>query len=221
MVLDMLTRLCFHSLNLTLVDPGETLPFPRVLLISCWAGCPPMSPPQLNHEASAVPGGPCPCSSALSSLVFARGTSLTGITLAHMEWTCASLHIPHMLLTFLAATTTLQACVTPMGCCTGPWSPLTRGKIGTNPERHRESWTCTSRAALCLAISGHPCIRCIMLLFEASHTSLVKTAPLHLKSGAGTCTSYQTPDETLSPATDFLLPMSGSRSSLTRNKSDN
>lgn len=167
-------------LNLTLANLGKTLHFPRVLHISCWAGCPPMSSHQLNHAASAVPRGPCPCPSALSLLVCSHGTSLTSTTLAQMEPTCASLHIPHMLLTFLATATALRACVTPMGCCAGPWSPPTLGEVGTNPERHRESWTCTRRTALCLSTSGHLCIRCIMLLFEASDTSLVKTAPLCL-----------------------------------------
>lgn len=153
-VLAMLARPSLHPLNLMLADLGKTLHFPSVLHTSCWAGCPPMSPPQLSHAASAVPGGPCPCPPTFPSLVCARGASFTGTALAHMQRAsatlqpCASLRIPHILLTFLPAETTFQARVTPAGDCSGPWSRPPLGKVGSDQGKNGESWTCSCRAAL-------------------------------------------------------------------------
>lgn len=77
MVLAAQTKSCLHPLNLTLVDLEKTLHFPSVLHSSCWVGCPPTFPPQLNHAASAIPGGHCRCPPAFPSLVCAHGASLT------------------------------------------------------------------------------------------------------------------------------------------------
>lgn len=56
---------------------GKDPPFPQLdtnaLHISLRASCPPASPPQLSHAASAVPRGPCPCSPASPSLVCGHG----------------------------------------------------------------------------------------------------------------------------------------------------
>lgn len=56
---------------------GKDPRFPQLdtnaLHISLRASCPPASPPQLSHAASAVPRGPCPCSPASPSLVCGHG----------------------------------------------------------------------------------------------------------------------------------------------------
>lgn len=142
MVLGVQTRSYLHPPNLMPADLGKTLHFPSVLHTSHWAGCPTISPAQLNHAASAIPRGPCPCPPALPSLVCDHGANLTSTTLEHMHWAsaalqpCASPRIPHMLLTFLPADTTLQAWVSPVG---GPWNHLLLGGVGSDRERHRDS----------------------------------------------------------------------------------